>query len=107
MTVYDIAPQTRRSERRQALEIAVQRVLDMPNLDERLIYRATQQLIIENDPAYWIRRAEEFEAAAPRPGQYLGQATPAELSERWHDCIATAVACRRHAQLLSGQEIAP
>jgi hypothetical protein len=88
-------------ERPTPLQLAVQHLLHMmANLDERLIYRTTQQQIIESDPAHWLRRAEELEAAAPRPGQYLGQATAAELSERWHSCMTTAAACRHKAAFL-------
>jgi hypothetical protein len=104
----------------------------LPDLDYRLINSAVVHKLREEQPDYWLKKADELEASAPRPGQYLGgpvdwetgeSLNPArreELSERWYECIATATACRRHAALLedlagdpaallallSGQEIA-
>ena len=46
------------------------------------------------------RRAELFEWARPRPGEYAGQATPAELAARDRLLAAQAKACRNKAILL-------
>jgi hypothetical protein len=66
------------SEGRQApraysrLSAALMKILALPDLDGRLITGAVVQKIREQLPDYWLRRAEEFEAAAPRPGDYHG-----------------------------------
>lgn len=46
---------------------------------------------------YWMRRAEEFEAAKPRVGDFHGQATREELSAAWQRCHRIAEACRQRA----------
>lgn len=61
--------------------------------------RVLQDALLEAEAAYWLRRAEAFEAARPRPGEYVGQATPLELAARDDRLVTTALACRRRAQL--------
>jgi hypothetical protein len=73
---------------------AVEVVLQMPGLDQQLVYRAVQQLITESDPAYWLRRAEQFHAAAPRRSDFHGRATCQQLAEATQRCRETARACR-------------
>ena len=46
------------------------------------------------------RRADALEAARPRPGDFTGRATVAELEERHRLLTERAEACRRHATLL-------
>lgn len=59
--------------------------------------RILQDAIAEGAAAYWLGRAEEFERCKPRPGEYHGRATRAELSARWRRCDDTAKACRNRA----------
>jgi hypothetical protein len=68
---------------------------------EPLRRRAIQQSILEAESWFWAWRAEQFHAAAPRPDEYFGQATSAELGEAFNRCRATAQACLNHAQLLA------
>jgi hypothetical protein len=82
------------------VESALQKLLELPDLDARLILSAVINKIRQDQPDYWRRLADEWEAATPRPGQFLGRATRAELSERWHSCLAIATACRHYAELL-------
>jgi len=51
--------------------------------------------------ATWLRRADDWEWAAPRPDDYTGRATPEDLAERAHRCHAKAAACRAHAIVVS------
>lgn len=64
--------------------------------------RIVQDCMTTASAAGWRRRAETFEQAAPRPGDFPGRASPAELEERRRRCLATAAAARRHAALLAG-----
>jgi len=57
--------------------------------------------------ATWLRRADDWEWAAPRPDDYTGRATPATLADRAHRCRAKAAACRAHATLLSHSVMEP
>jgi hypothetical protein len=69
-----------------------------------------QDALTEATAGYWIRRAEQFEAAAPRRGEYHGSATADQVMATRARCIATAQACRLHAQLILGavpEEISP
>lgn len=63
----------------------------------------TKRIIIdalnEATAAYWQHRAEQFEAACWRPGDYTGTATRDELSARDERLRATAQACRARAQV--------
>jgi hypothetical protein len=109
------------SEGRQApraysrLSAALMKILALPDLDGRLITGAVVQKIREQLPDYWLRRAEEFEAAAPRPGDYHGNISTGEPPGAPHQCNAaccarlagahercmnTAELCRFHASLL-------
>lgn len=51
----------------------------------------------EAEGKFWLRRAAELERARPMPGDYLGEATRADLSRRWRELTAAAEACRRRA----------
>lgn len=65
-----------------------------------LAARVLQDALSEATATYWLRRAQQFEDAAPRLDEYHGGATRDELNQRWIDCMATAEACRNHAQLI-------
>lgn len=80
----------------------------MTNIDVNTIYvdRAVQHhqrvladALAEATSTYWERRAEAFENAAPRPGDYPGMATAADLSAARERCLSTAAACRARASL--------
>lgn len=59
--------------------------------------RVMQDALAEATAAYWERRAEVFEWARPRPGDYAGLATPADLLAADARCAAVADACRKRA----------
>lgn len=46
---------------------------------------------------YWLRRAQEFEAARPRPGDFHGQSTIEDRRRRWRELTEIANACRARA----------
>jgi hypothetical protein len=62
--------------------------------------RVLQDCLTEATAAFWLRRAQQFENAAPRKGDYHGHASREELLDAWERCQATALACRRRAQLI-------
>lgn len=64
--------------------------------------RVLQDALTEATAAYFERRARQFEEAAPRPGEFSGRATRAELADRAARCLEVARACRQHAALLRG-----
>ena len=73
------------------------------NLAEHIAHfqrRVLQDALTETLAAYWLRRAQAFEHAAPRLDEFHGKAAPDELNQQWLDCKATAQACRNHAQLI-------
>ena len=82
----------------------------MPALADHLEHfrgRVLQDALTEATAAYWERRAQVFEAAAPRPGDYHGRASRAELQAAHDRCHATAKACRARAQVIRGEHPEP
>ena len=76
------------------------------NIDrDHFAARVLQDCITEASAAYWKRRAMAFDAARPRPGDFHGRATPAELAERDERCRQAAEFCRHRASL--GLEMKP
>ena len=66
----------------------------------RFRVRFLEQLLSEATAAYWDRRANDLERAAPRPGDHLGRATPEEVAARAAGLRDSADACRHHANLI-------
>jgi hypothetical protein len=62
--------------------------------------RILQDALTEATAQYWLRRAGQFEAAAPQPTDYNGHATEEELAKAWVQCQTAAITCRRHAELI-------
>ena len=59
--------------------------------------RVVQDALAEATAAYWRKRAEDFERAHSRPGDYRGQATAAQIAEADARLTAQAEACRSRA----------
>jgi hypothetical protein len=78
----------------------LRRLLASIDCAEPVRRRAVQDAISAVLPQTWKRRAEEFERARPRPGDFTGRATAAEADER---CRIVAENCRNHARLLGGE----
>lgn len=61
--------------------------------------RVLADAMSEGTAMFWERRARELEAAAPRPGDFRGRASDAELAEAGRRCREAAAACRARASL--------
>jgi hypothetical protein len=73
----------------------------MINIDlDHFRARILQDALTEATAAYWLRRAEQFEAAAPQPTDYSGHASQEQLTKAWVQCQTAASTCRRHAELI-------
>jgi hypothetical protein len=64
--------------------------------------RILQDALTEATAQYWVHRAYQFHQAAPKLGEFHGDATRDELNEAWRRCHATTQACLSHADLLRG-----
>jgi hypothetical protein len=72
-------------------------------LDQHLAgvaYRALQDAWLQASPGFWERRARQLEAARPRPGDFNGNRTSAELAEASRRLTEAAQACRNRAHTL-------
>lgn len=67
---------------------------------ESMRRRAVQEAITSVLAEQWVRRAEVFDWACPRPTDYNGAATAADLAEATERCAVVAFACRAHAAML-------
>ena len=62
--------------------------------------RFLADLLTDGMAGQWEKRARVFEWASPRPGDFNGRASAAELAERAQRCRGTAAACRAKAAVL-------
>lgn len=72
---------------------------------DMFLRRVIVDALNEASAAYWERRADVLEDAAPRPGEFHGRATRAELSAAWRRCMGDARRCRAHAELLRDRDV--
>lgn len=66
---------------------------------EHFQFRVLQDALAEASNDHWLRRAEAFEAARPRHGDFHGQATHEALQARWDRLTEQTQACRAAAQV--------
>lgn len=66
---------------------------------EHFRLRVIQDALAEATAAYWHRRAQTFEDARSRPGDYAGEATPEHIAARDAELTGIAQACRARAAL--------
>lgn len=78
---------------------------DLEDYTEHFRKRVLQDALTEATAAYWRRRAETFEAALPRPGDFTGNATPEQVEAQRMRLAATILACRQRAAVALGGEI--
>lgn len=65
--------------------------------------RVLQDALAEATKAYWLRRAQDFEAAKPvEPPE--GFRDPEQARKQWKRCHAAAEACRHAAELAPFQD---
>lgn len=62
--------------------------------------RVLQDAFTDARAVNWLKRAQTFENARPRPGDFPGRATPAQIAEQDRRLAAAALACRNHAWLI-------
>ena len=80
--------------------VRLRELITQIDIDEQLRKRAAQQAILEAEAWHWAKRAEAFHAAAPRPGDFRGNANRDDLLDAWQRCRGTALACLRKAAVL-------
>lgn len=73
------------------------RLLDFLDLLNWTALRLLQDALLDGDVHYWRRRAQQFEDARRKPGEYLGRTTPEERDLRDRALVETAEACRAKA----------
>lgn len=61
--------------------------------------RVVREALRDAESWQWLRKAAEWEAAAPKPGEYVGKATREDLSAAWQRCMDNARACRARAEV--------
>lgn len=75
----------------------------VPEPIDKFLQGVLADVLVSASRAWWLRRAEEIDAAKPRPGEMHGRATRADLSARWQRLDEMARACRARAELCSRQ----
>lgn len=78
-----------------------ERLVSIEDKVEQASRRILQDVFTEGLAAYWERRAQTFEDARAKPGDYVplhSRIDPAERGARDRDLAETALACRRKAQ---------
>lgn len=75
---------------------------ELPEYVEHFRERVLQDALAQATASYWHKRAEAFEAAAPRPCDFTGRATEEELEFRRRAMATAAQACRQKAALMLG-----
>ena len=79
----------------------LRRLLGRIDWAEPVRQRAIQDAITDALAETWVWRSYAFEQARPRPDDFTGQATPAELAVADERCAEVALACRNHAEGLT------
>jgi hypothetical protein len=78
----------------------------VPDLDlDRIGPRWLQDLFTSALAGQWERRAKVFESCRPRPGDFLGRATRAQVADHDRRLAELAAGCRLHAALLRGDDL--
>lgn len=78
----------------------VGRLLARVDVAEAVRVRVAEEALSDALACTWRRRAELLEWARPRPGDFTGSASPAQLAERDRRLAAQAEASRAKATLL-------
>lgn len=81
------------------------RPADLTDYIEHFRRRVLQDALAEATANYWRRRAETFDAALPRAGDFTGRATSDDIERRRYRVAASALACRQRAALSMGGEL--
>jgi hypothetical protein len=74
-------------------------VLEVTDELTHLQRRILQDCVNSGLASTWERRAAMWEWARPRPGEHMGERSPAQAQAKWHELTAIADACRARAAL--------
>lgn len=85
--------------------MARMKLADLPEYVEHMRTRFLADVLLSATADFWRFRAEAFEAAMPREGDYTGHATPEEIEAQRYSLAATALACRQRAVFMLGGEV--
>lgn len=91
---------TRTQAQKELGGIPVDRLLDFLDMLNWSALRLMQDALLDGDAHYWQRRAQQFEDARRKPGDYQPphlQVTEEERAQRDRDLAETAIACRAKA----------
>lgn len=67
---------------------------------EQAAARFLAEVLHSAGAAYWDRQSKVWKDAAPKDSDFNGNATEAELRDRWQRCMTIAKACAEHAELI-------
>jgi hypothetical protein len=84
--------------------LVLRSVLARIDLAEPMRRQSVVEAIRDALPETFLRRAEAFETARPRVGDWPGRSTTAELAEADQRCAMVAANLRGHARLLAEAE---
>jgi len=73
---------------------------------DQLVARILQDAMTDATRSWWLRRAEQLEAARHRPGiDWPGRASEDDLRRRWRALTEAAQACRARAELGAAEDV--
>lgn len=81
------------------------KITELPEYVDHFRRRVLADALQEATAAYWRHRADAFDAALPRPGDYAGMATPQQIEAQRDRIAASALACRQRAVFMLGGEV--
>ena len=90
--------QSRSGTNRAASNANIRDTSILPRGVDNFLHDALTEVFLAAERAWWIKRSEDFLNARPRPGQFHGLATRAELNAQWQRLTAMADACRARAE---------
>lgn len=88
------------SDQREAGHPMLQRLVERIDQEEQLRRRAVQDAISSVHVKQLRRRADQFDAARPKPGDFTGSATAEDLAELDKRMAGAALGLRQKAALL-------
>lgn len=77
----------------------------LPGRIDRFAHDALLEVMLDGERRWWLKRAEDFERAKPREGDFHGNATREDLRAAWRRCDELARACRARAHVSPVEDI--
>lgn len=72
---------------------------DLESYVEHFRSRVLQDALVSATRSYWLKRAEAFEAAQHRPGDFVGLCSVEQIEAANRELAEKARACRNRAEL--------